>query len=126
MMRKDIIRQRGFFAPEGSSPLNYRVDSESPDLPWMKGFPGNSRSSGGLLCERSRQKPRSEDGLVWCAGRMPAKGRWIGLKCHVLGLELHADLEMHLASNGYVGLGKVEQEKVNVCGLFPIGAQPFG
>jgi flavin-dependent dehydrogenase len=73
---------------------------------------------GGLLYERSRQKPRSEDGLVWCAGRLPAKGHWIGLKCHVLGLELHADLEMHLASNGYVGLGKVEQEKVNVCGLF--------
>jgi flavin-dependent dehydrogenase len=73
---------------------------------------------GGLLCERSRRKSRREDGLVWCAGRMPAKGCWIGLKCHVLGLTLHADLEMHLASNGYVGLGKVEQEKVNVCGLF--------
>jgi menaquinone-9 beta-reductase len=76
------------------------------------------REAGGLLCERSRQKPRSEDGLVWCAGRKPAKGRWIGLKCHVRGLELNADLEMHLASNGYVGLGKVEQGKVNVCGLF--------
>ena len=49
---------------------------------------------------------------------MPAKGCWIGLKCHVLGLELDADLEMHLASNGYVGLGKVERERVNVCGLF--------
>ena len=73
---------------------------------------------GGLLCERSRRKPQREDGLVWCAGRMPAKGHWIGLKCHVLGLGLRADLEMHLASNGYVGLGKVEQEKVNVCGLF--------
>ena len=36
----------------------------------------------------------------------------------LLGLELRADLEMHLASNGYVGLGRVEQEKINVCGLF--------
>ena len=33
-------------------------------------------------------------------------------------LELDADLEMHLASNGYVGLAKVERGKVNVCGLF--------
>jgi len=76
------------------------------------------RELGGFLCERSRKRPQREDGLVWCAGRVPAKGRWIGLKCHALGLALQADLEMHLASNGYVGLGRVEQEKVNICGLF--------
>ncbi|HEY5705104.1 MAG TPA: FAD-dependent monooxygenase [Terrimicrobiaceae bacterium] len=76
------------------------------------------RELGGVLCEHSRQKPRIENGLVCCAGRMPARGNWIGLKCHVLGLKLHADLEMHLASNGYVGLANVEHEKVNVCGLF--------
>jgi flavin-dependent dehydrogenase len=73
---------------------------------------------GGHLCERSRRGADGHDGLVWCAGRMQARGRWIGLKCHVIGLELHADLEMHLGSNGYVGLGKVEQERVNICGLF--------
>jgi flavin-dependent dehydrogenase len=73
---------------------------------------------GGILSERSRLKPRREEGVVWCAGRTPAKGHWIGLKCHVSRLNLHADLEMHLASNGYVGLARVEQEKVNVCGLF--------
>ncbi len=81
---------------------------------------------GGLLCERSRRRPEGEDGLVWCAGRMPARGRWIGLKCHVLGLELRADLEMHLASNGYVGLARVEQERVNVCGLFRVDSQLSG
>ena len=36
----------------------------------------------------------------------------------MLGLQLGADLEMHLASNGYVGLAKVEGGRVNVCGLF--------
>ena len=81
---------------------------------------------GGLLCERSRRRPEGEDGLVWCAGRMAARGRWIGLKCHVLGLELRADLEMHLASNGYVGLARVEQERVNVCGLFRLDSQLSG
>ncbi len=81
---------------------------------------------GGLLCERSRRRVQGEDGLVWCAGRMPAKGRWIGLKCHVLGLELDADLEMHLASNGYVGMAKVERDKVNVCGLFRLAPNLSG
>ena len=57
---------------------------------------------------------------------MPAKGRWIGLKCHVLGLDLQADLEMHLASNGYVGLAKVEQDKINVCGLFRLDSSLSG
>jgi menaquinone-9 beta-reductase len=73
---------------------------------------------GGKLCEHSRQRPCQEDGFLWCAGRMPAKGGWIGLKCHLTGLQLHADLEMHLASNGYVGLARVERERVNICGLF--------
>jgi len=55
------------------------------------------REIGGVLHERSRLKPKREDGVVWCAGRMPAKGRWIGLKCHISGLE---------------------GGKINVCGLF--------
>ena len=81
---------------------------------------------GGLLCERSRRRPEGEDGLVWCAGRMPARGRWIGLKCHVLGLELRADLEMHLASNGYVGLAKSGAREGQCVWSLPIGAQLSG
>jgi flavin-dependent dehydrogenase len=80
---------------------------------------------GGKLCEHSRQKIRGEDGLLWCAGRMPAKGQWLGLKCHVADLELYADLEMHLASNGYVGLAKVDGGKVNVCALFRLNRSPL-
>ena len=118
MMRRNIVRPRGFFGREESSPLNYRADSEFPDLRWMKDFQENSGNSGDFSASARVRTPQRDDGLVWCAGRMPAKGRWIGLKCHVLGLELDADLEMHLASNGYVGLAKVEQDKINVCGLF--------
>ncbi len=76
------------------------------------------RDLGGILNEHSRVKAKSDAGVVWCGGRTPARGRWIGLKCHVSGLDLDADLEMHLAANGYVGLAKVEEGKVNVCGLF--------
>jgi flavin-dependent dehydrogenase len=73
---------------------------------------------GGVVHERSRLRPEAGEGRVWCGGRIPAKGDWIGLKCHVSGLPLAADLEMHLGANGYVGLARVENDQVNVCGLF--------
>lgn len=73
---------------------------------------------GGVVQERSRLRPEPGEGRVWCGGRIPAKGDWVGLKCHVPELALAADLEMHLGSNGYVGLARVENRRVNVCGLF--------
>lgn len=76
------------------------------------------QNRGGRLCEQSRQRPEASEGTVWCAGRMPVKGPWLGLKCHVRNLALSADLEMHLAQNGYVGLARIEKGLVNVCGLF--------
>jgi flavin-dependent dehydrogenase len=76
------------------------------------------RELDGNLKEGSRIQEKSGAGIVCCAGRKPMKGPWIGLKCHVSGLDLGADLEMHLAANGYVGLAKIADGKVNVCGLF--------
>jgi hypothetical protein len=73
---------------------------------------------GGQLFQGSRRKPETVPGSVWCAGRIPGRSRWVGLKCHVPRLSLTADLEMHLAGNGYVGLARVEGDAVNVCGLF--------
>lgn len=72
--------------------------------------------SGGILKTESRIAPG--EGIVWAAGRVRTEGRWIGVKCHVRNLSLAADLEMHLGSNGYVGLAKIERGMVNVCGLF--------
>jgi flavin-dependent dehydrogenase len=74
---------------------------------------------GGVLHQRSRLKPSSDDGEVWTAGRRLHKaGKWLGLKLHVRGREPAADLEMHLGSHGYVGLARVEGGATNVCGLF--------
>lgn len=75
-------------------------------------------NAGGALRTNSRQTTDAADGTVWCAGRRPVKGRWLGLKCHVKNLPLQADLEMHLARNGYIGLARVEDGTVNACGLF--------
>jgi flavin-dependent dehydrogenase len=72
--------------------------------------------SGGNLKTGSRVDPGTD--VVWAAGRIRTDGRWIGVKCHVHDLALEADLEMHIGSNGYAGLAKIEGGKVNLCGLF--------
>ena len=76
------------------------------------------RSLGGVIWENSRLSPVPAPGLVWTAGRRPTKGPWIGLKAHVRDVTLDDALEMHLGSQGYVGLVAVEDGWVNVCGLF--------
>ena len=79
-------------------------------------------SQGGRLHLQTRQTPATGEGCVAATGRQPAvreEGwRWIGLKAHALDLSLGEDLEMHLTPHGYVGLCAVEENRVNVCGLF--------
>lgn len=58
------------------------------------------------------------EGVAWAAGRMKTESEWIGLKAHFDNLALDADLEIHLNDGGYIGLTRVENDRVNVCGLF--------
>ena len=78
------------------------------------------RESGGEVREGSRLSRSAADGVVWAAGRVPTKGGWIGLKCHLLDFPVDGGLEMHLGSNGYLGLTPVEDGRVNACGLFRV------
>lgn len=73
---------------------------------------------GGQIQTGIRAVPQMREGEVWAAGRKPQNGPWIGLKAHVRGLPMTADLEMHAGQNGYVGLAGVEDGWTNVCGLF--------
>ncbi|MBM4455740.1 MAG: hypothetical protein FJ411_05050 [Verrucomicrobia bacterium] len=79
-------------------------------------------SAGGRIHLQTRQTPVAQEGWVTATGRQPAvqeEGwRWIGLKAHALDLSMGEDLEMHLTPHGYVGLCAVEENRVNVCGLF--------
>jgi hypothetical protein len=75
---------------------------------------------GGNLVTESRL--RSGEGVVWAAGRVRQSSPWIGLKCHVMGLELTHDLEMHVGTSGYAGLARIEGGRVNLCGLFHAGS----
>lgn len=77
-------------------------------------------SLGGVLRTGTRVRPDPQEGFVWAAGRRPTKGRWLGLKAHIRGLPMSADLEMHSGTNGYAGLAGIEDGWVNVCGLFKV------
>lgn len=75
---------------------------------------------GGDLRTRSRVAFTANiPGRVFAAGRRRAiDSPWIGLKVHVRDLALARDLELHLGEHAYVGLARVEDDSVNVCGLF--------
>jgi len=77
---------------------------------------------GGDLRLGARWASAYRAGVVRASGRRPepaAKGwRWFGLKVHARGIVLRADLEMHLLPSGYVGLCRLPDNEVNICGLF--------
>ena len=75
---------------------------------------------GGTLHTRTRiTDTKTREGRIFATGRRPAADpSWIGLKVHVRNLPLVRDLEMHLGEHSYVGLSRIEDDAVNVCGLF--------
>lgn len=75
---------------------------------------------GGQLHRRARVVELSEQpGRVFALGRRRAtSSRWLGLKVHARDLPLRQELELHLGAGGYVGLARIEDDQVNICGLF--------
>ncbi len=81
------------------------------------------RRLGGELREGRRWNEAAEcEGVVRATGRRatPTENgwRWFGLKTHARGVRLSADLEMHVSPDGYVGMCRLPDDTVNVCGLF--------
>jgi len=77
-------------------------------------------ASGGELSTQQRSPVEASVGRVLACGRRPlASSPWIGLKQHFRNLALEDDLEVHFGNGAYVGLTRVEDSLVNVCGLFP-------
>jgi flavin-dependent dehydrogenase len=76
-------------------------------------------NAGGDLRTRVRVPVIADaPGRVFATGRRRAATDWLGLKIHAIGLPLQQDLEVHLGEDAYVGLARIEDERVNVCGLF--------
>lgn len=86
------------------------------------------REAGGELLEGKRcTEGTLGEGLVRATGRrlQPAdhRSRWFGLKIHARNVPLGADLEMHGSASGYVGLCRLPNDEVNICGLFRRGSR---
>ncbi len=83
----------------------------------------NFQACGGELRQNAARRERCfGEGTVRATGRrvQPVTGgwRWFGLKVHAGNVPLTADLEMHCVPGQYVGVARIEDDKVNICGLF--------
>jgi 2-polyprenyl-6-methoxyphenol hydroxylase-like FAD-dependent oxidoreductase len=80
------------------------------------------RLGGRLITGQRWRNEGFGEGIVRAAGRRAKEeqggARWFGLKIHARGVQLTADLEMHLSSHGYVGICRLDKGVVNICGLF--------
>ncbi len=84
---------------------------------------GEFRRLGGELREHQRAAAQPVgEGTVRATGRQVEPGRepwrWFGLKVHARGVRMLADLELHLTGHEYIGLCRLSEDRVNVCGLF--------
>ena len=80
-------------------------------------------AAGGVLLANTRfpetdTASSSVPGRVFTTGRRRSRSPWLGLKIHARDVTLTRDLELHLGDHAYVGLARVEDGSVNVCGLF--------
>jgi flavin-dependent dehydrogenase len=80
------------------------------------------RELGGEMIQGRRFTEDFVEGVVRATGRRAPTGQggagWFGLKIHARNVPLAADLEMHVSPRGYVGLCKINNGEVNICGLF--------
>ncbi len=92
----------------------YRLDAALADC---------FRSLGGTLrCDSRWRRDPLPEGFVRSTGRTARPKvndtRWFGAKCHATNVPLQADLELHLSHHAYVGLCRLDDDTINVCGLF--------
>ena len=77
---------------------------------------------GGELRVGTRWRGAFGSGVVRAGGRraQPSVDGWrlFGLKVHARDIALDADLEMHFVPSGYVGLCRLADGEVNICGLY--------
>lgn len=80
------------------------------------------RLGGELKSGARRAENDFGEGWVRSTGRraQPTENgwRWFGLKAHARHVNLSADLEMHVSSDNYIGVNRINDGEVNICGLF--------
>jgi menaquinone-9 beta-reductase len=82
----------------------------------------NSVGVQALACPDDSRSEIPSQAIVRATGRQPHPTengwRWFGLKAHATNMELEADLEMHISADNYIGVNRINNGEVNVCGLF--------
>jgi flavin-dependent dehydrogenase len=106
----------------GRSPLRHRLPEPALCLSRHRLDAGLAETFvllGGELETGCRREAVPREGRIMACGHRPTSASpWMGLKQHFRGLALGDDLELHLGRDAYVGLTRVEDDTVNVCGLF--------
>ncbi|MCF7687263.1 MAG: hypothetical protein K9M98_07180 [Cephaloticoccus sp.] len=75
--------------------------------------------AGGSLCQNSRITDKTSiPGRIVAKGRRRGNSSWLGLKIHAENVPLLCDLELHLGNQCYIGLTRLADNRVNICGLF--------
>jgi menaquinone-9 beta-reductase len=118
-------RTAAFFSEKKSSPVR---ELSVPAISLSRHVMDNllaqefKRLGGGLREGERWRGAEFVEGVVRASGRrlQPVEDgwRWFGLKAHARNVELKADLEMHLSASDYVGICRLANDEVNVCGLF--------
>jgi hypothetical protein len=96
----------GDFPVPGSSKENANTELEAGKLREPAGWKAYPTREGIVHASGRRAQP-TEDGY-----------RWFGLKIHARNVKLATDLEMHVARDSYVGVNRINNDEINVCGLF--------
>jgi flavin-dependent dehydrogenase len=86
---------------------------------------GSRWNPAGVPASSGSDQARREvlpEGVVRATGRkaQPTENgwRWFGLKAHATNVNLAADLEMHVSADNYIGISRINNGEVNICGLF--------
>jgi flavin-dependent dehydrogenase len=118
-------RTVGFFSPRAAAPIRELPEPAiSVSRFVLDGWLAREFGAlGGELREGERwRNGNSAEGVVRATGRRAqptANGwRWFGLKVHARNVPLAADLEMHLSPSSYLGMSRLQNGEVNICGLF--------
>jgi flavin-dependent dehydrogenase len=119
------VRSATFIAGENRSPVRnlsapaLGLSRYSLDAVLSNEF---QRLGGELRPGARRQEIGFGEGTIRASGRRAQSTengwRWFGLKAHARNVNLSADLEMHVSPDNYVGVNRINDGEVNICGLF--------
>ncbi|HQU09923.1 MAG: hypothetical protein B7X06_04495, partial [Verrucomicrobia bacterium 21-51-4] len=118
-----IVREIEFKTGPGNSLRHFKLPQEARGLSrWAleARLAELVRTRGGVILEHQRLNPvdKLTEGTILCYGRTKTVSSALGLKVHMPNTRELTRLELYLGRNAYVGISPIEENQLNVCGLF--------